>query len=120
MAGDPKSVAAGADTLGSYYRGVVCKLHRGPERGRVRTASGREIPFIFAHLTMAGPLRRFTDLREGMVVGYDVGWTAKGLRISVIRIPDPTFIASQRQIRPSLEEPADLADDDSLPPTDVE
>lgn len=92
MAGRPESlpsVSEGAATLGSFYRGVVCKLHRSPERGRIRTANGREIPFIFLHVNMIGTRRRFSDLREGMVVGYDVSWTAKGLRVSVIRIPEP-------------------------------
>jgi len=71
-----------------YYRGTIAKLQRGAERGRIRTASGREIPFAFAFVTMVGSRRRFDDLREGLEVGYDVSWTSKGLRVSVIRIPD--------------------------------
>lgn len=81
-------VADTIDKIGNFYRGVVCKLHRSPERGKVRTASGREIPFTFAHVTMSGTRRRFEDLREGMQVGYDLGWTGKGLRVHVIWIPD--------------------------------
>jgi hypothetical protein len=71
-----------------FYHGTVVKLYRGGERGRIRTASGREIPFTFMHVTMLGPHRAFADLHEGMTVGYDVSWTSKGLRVSVIRIPD--------------------------------
>lgn len=81
-------VTDGIDKVGNFYRGVVCKLHRSPERGKIRTASGREVPFTFVHLRMAGSHRRFDDLHEGMEVGYDVGWTSKGLRVHVIWIPE--------------------------------
>jgi hypothetical protein len=70
-----------------FYRGTIVKLHRGSERGVIRSASGREVQFKFLHVTMLGPYRRFTDLREGLEVGYDVSWTSRGLRVSVIRIP---------------------------------
>ncbi|HYD46732.1 MAG TPA: hypothetical protein VEB21_00200 [Terriglobales bacterium] len=121
MADEQSSVVAGADTVGNYYRGIVCKLHRGPERGRVRTAGGREIPFTFQHVTMNGPLRHFADLREGMIVGYDVSWTAKGLRVSVIRIPDPTFLSeSHRQLRAEQDEPTHHLADEHGEDGDVE
>lgn len=106
MARDDESIAPGAQTIGRYYRGTICKLHRGPERGRVRTANGREIPFIFQHVTMVGPKRHFTDLRDGMTVGYDVAWTSHGLRVSVIRIPDPGWDRAplERQVRAEEDE----------------
>jgi hypothetical protein len=71
-----------------YYRGVIHKLSRSAQRGTIRSANGRNVPFLFPHVTMVGPHQRFEDLREGLEVGYDVSWTSKGLRISVIRIPD--------------------------------
>lgn len=76
------------EQIGHYYRGTVHDLHRSPERGRVRSASGRDIPFVFQHVTMKGGGRQFDDLREGLIVGYDVSWTARGLRVSTIWIPD--------------------------------
>jgi hypothetical protein len=76
------------DSSDKYYRGTISKLQRGAERGRIRSASGREIPFTFAFVTMVGAHQRFDDLREGLEVGFDVSWTSKGLRVSVIRIPD--------------------------------
>lgn len=30
--------------------------------------------------------RSFQDLREGMEVGFDVGWTSSGLRVTKIKI----------------------------------
>jgi hypothetical protein len=71
-----------------YYRGKIHKLSRSAQRGTVRSASGRNIPFMFMHVTMVGPHQHFDDLREGQEIGYDVSWTSKGLRVSVIRIPD--------------------------------
>ncbi len=68
-----------------FYHGIIVKLFRGRQGGVVRTASGREVPFHFLHVTPLGGLRHFEDLRQGMRVGYDVGWTARGLRVTVLR-----------------------------------
>ncbi len=70
-----------------YYRGTIVKLQEGSQRGVIRSASGRLIPFSFLFLTMAGTEHKLSDLRLGMEVGYDVSHTAHGLRVSVIRIP---------------------------------
>lgn len=69
----------------NFYHGRIAKLFHGSQMGIVRSANGRDIPFTFTHVTMVGAARRFEDLREGMSVGFDVGWTSRGLRISVIR-----------------------------------
>lgn len=71
-----------------FYRGTIMKLRRGAQAGIVRSASGKDIPFVFLHVTMLGPRQRFEELREGMSIGYDVSWTSKGLRVCTIRIPD--------------------------------
>jgi hypothetical protein len=70
---------------GKFYRGTIEKLFRGSRVGVVRSFTGREIPFEFLHVSMVGPLRSYDDLREGMPVGFDVGWTSNGLRVTVIR-----------------------------------
>ena len=85
---DDAPVPAAVERTGKYYRGMVHKLSRSAQRGTVRSSSGRNIPFLFMHVTMVGPHQRFEDLREGQEIGYDVSWTSKGLRVSVIRIPD--------------------------------
>ena len=81
----PAPETASAD---KFYHGTILKVLRGSRSGVLRSGTGREIPFVFLHVTMVGPLRRFDDLREGMRVGYDVGWTSKGLRVTVIRAGD--------------------------------
>lgn len=78
----------GTESQDKFYRGRILKLSRGAQRGTIRSAGGRNIVFIFMHVTMLGPHQRFDDLQEGMEVGYDVSWTSRGLRISVIRVPD--------------------------------
>ena len=86
MSDDNSTAAAGNGD--KYYHGIVCALQRGAQRGTIRAASGREIPFIFSYVTMLGSHRRFDDLYEGLHVGYDVSWTSSGLRVCVIRIPE--------------------------------
>ncbi len=85
---DDDSAPETAETADKFYRGTVERLQRGSQRGIIRSHSGREIPFVFMHVSMVGPHRRFDDLRPGLEVGYDVSWTSNGLRVSVIRIPD--------------------------------
>jgi hypothetical protein len=77
---DDRSILAG-----KFYRGTIDRLFRGSQVGVVRSFTGREIPFEFLHVSMVGPLRSYDDLREGMQVGFDVGWTSNGLRVTVIR-----------------------------------
>jgi hypothetical protein len=77
----------GGDELPSadrFYAGTIKKLFAGAGMGVVRSATGREIPFAAEHVILTGSIRRFADLREGMAVGFDVGWTSKGLRVTVL------------------------------------
>jgi hypothetical protein len=73
--------SAGADR---FYPGTIKKLFAGSGMGIVRSASGREIPFSSLHVILTGRIRHFDDLREGMAVGFDVGWTSNGLRVTVL------------------------------------
>jgi len=81
----PPEAIYSSPSSGKFYEGVISRIFRGSRTGVIRSLSGREVPFVFQHVQMVGPLRRFEDLREGMTVGFDVGWTGSGLRISVIR-----------------------------------
>lgn len=96
-----------------YYRGSIHRLMRGSETGIVRSLqSGRETVFAFRHVEMRGALRRFADLREGMEVGFDVGWTAGGLRVTVLHAPLQPPLQGQSSAKQEI--PADdLADGDT-------
>jgi hypothetical protein len=71
-----------------FYHGRVLRLSNGRQTGVVRSRNGRDIPFTFQHVVMLGDKRRFEDLHVGTAIGYDVSWTQRGLRVSVMKILD--------------------------------
>ncbi len=54
--------------------------------GLVRTESGREVRFSYDLVILLGDVQKPGDLREGLEVGYDLGWTSQGLRITKIKV----------------------------------
>jgi hypothetical protein len=79
---------------GNFYRGMIMRLDRARGRGAVRSHQGREVPFEFPFVEIAGapPGGRFPGmdlLSEGDSVGFDVGWTSGGLRVTVIKPARP-------------------------------
>jgi hypothetical protein len=70
-----------------YYRGTIVRVYYGSESGTlVSDATGREYHFKYPFVEILGPIPRVDGLREGMSVGFDVGWTSRGLRVTVIRV----------------------------------
>jgi hypothetical protein len=70
-----------------YYRGTITRVFYGSESGTlVSEATGREYPFRYPFVDILGPIPRIDGLREGMKVGFDLGWTSRGRRVTVIRI----------------------------------
>lgn len=66
-------------------------------RGVIRSRSGREIPFQFPFVAVVnadigGRMPGLGLLNEGDNVGFDVGWTSKGLRVTKIK-PNATRTA---------------------------
>ncbi len=75
---------------GNFYRGLIVRLDRGRGRGLLRTHGGREIPFQFPFVAVIGAgiggrMPGIELIREGDEVGYDVGWTSGGLRVTVLK-----------------------------------
>ena len=68
-----------------YYHGIVRRLSPRKGTGVVRTASGREVRFSYQMVRVSGRLSTPKSLKEGMVVGYDLGWTSHGLRVTRIK-----------------------------------
>jgi len=84
---EPDSPSAAPDTGDRFYRGVITRVYYGSESGTLTSeASGREYHFKFPFVEIRGPIPRIDGLREGMSVGFDVGWTSRGLRVTVIRV----------------------------------
>ncbi len=71
----------------NFYHGIVTKIFSSNDTGVIKSDSGKEVPFTFAFVTLIGaPRHDIRYLCEGMRVGFDVGWTSKGLRATVIKI----------------------------------
>ena len=75
---------------GNFYQGMILKLDRARGRGVVRSHSGKEVAFQFPYVSITGApiggeMPGIDLIREGDVVGFDVGWTSKGLRVTTIR-----------------------------------
>ena len=72
-----------------YYRGTITRVYYGSETGVIRSeASGREYRFKGPIVEIRGPIPRVGGLREGMQVGFDVGWTSSGLVVTLIRVDE--------------------------------
>ena len=80
-----REAATDGDRTDLYYHGIVRRLSHRKNSGVVRTASGRDVRFSYQLVRMSGPVTSPKALKEGMVVGYDLGWTGHGLRVTSIK-----------------------------------
>jgi hypothetical protein len=78
----PKVDPAPHDDL--FHHGVITKLFPSNNTGFVRIESGREVPFSYEFVILSGAAKSVQDLKEGQAVGYDLGWTPRGLRVTKI------------------------------------
>src|SRR5215213_2653939 len=69
----------------AYHHGMITKLFPSNNTGIVRTESGRELPFSYEFVILLGRAKSTLDLREGEAVGYDLGWTPKGIMVTKIK-----------------------------------
>lgn len=70
-----------------YYRGVIGRVYYGSGTGTLQSeATGREYRFKHPFVEIRGSIPRVEGLREGMRVGFDVGWTSSGPRVTVIKV----------------------------------
>jgi hypothetical protein len=74
------------DPRSRFYQGTIVRLFPGSRTGLVRSGSGREIPFAIADVRLLGTSEGFAVLREGMRVGFDVGRTSRGVRVTTLRV----------------------------------
>lgn len=69
----------------SYHHGSITKLFPSNSMGIVRIESGREVPFSYEFVILLGRAKSPLDLIEGEAVGYDLGWTPKGMMVTKIK-----------------------------------
>lgn len=73
-----------------FYPGIIAFLDRVRGRGVIRSYSGREIRFEFPFVSVVGAALGGRSpgidlLHQGDRVGFDVGWTSRGLRVTTIK-----------------------------------
>lgn len=68
-----------------FYRGTVLRVNYGRGTGLIRTGNGREVRFELPFVDILDE-RDIRDLSEGMTVGFDLGWTSRGLRVTQIKL----------------------------------
>jgi hypothetical protein len=68
-----------------YHQGVITKLFPSNNTGVVRTESGRELTFSYELVILCGEAKSPLELKVGEPVGYDLGWTSNGLRITKLK-----------------------------------
>ena len=68
-----------------YHQGVITKLFPSNNIGVVRTESGRELTFSYDLVILVGVAKSPLELKVGELVGYDLGWTSNGLRITKLK-----------------------------------
>lgn len=100
--------------LHNYYRGRIVNLRPGRQTGVIKAVgSGRFIPFEWPFVQLIGA-DKFDALQVGMEVGFDVSWTSRGLRVSVIRVfggenNEPAPTSAEAVERPGPERGEDSA-----------
>jgi hypothetical protein len=68
-----------------FHQGVITKLFPSNNTGVVRTESGRELTFSYDLIILVGQVKSPLDLKVGDSIGYDLGWTSNGLRITKLK-----------------------------------
>jgi hypothetical protein len=68
-----------------YHQGIITKLFPSNNTGIVRTENGRELTFSYDLVILCGEAKSALELRVGEQVGYDLGWTSSGLRITKLK-----------------------------------
>jgi hypothetical protein len=68
-----------------FHHGVITKLFPSNSTGIVRIESGREVFFSYEFVILTGEVKSPLSLKVGQPVGYDLGWTPSGLRVTKIK-----------------------------------
>jgi hypothetical protein len=98
----------------SYHQGVITKLFPSNNIGIVKTESGRELTFSYELVLLSGETKSPLDLQVGEAVGYDLGWTSAGLRITKLKTyPKP------KSDRDESNSEGQRGQGENLPPQDL-
>jgi len=73
---------------GKYYRGKIARFNPTTGYGFVELATGVHVFFYYDQVRLEGEHVRKSDIRPGKTVGFDVGWTEKGIRVCKLKVYD--------------------------------
>lgn len=73
---------------GRYYRGRIVRFNPRTGYGFVATPSGSHLFFYLDQVRLEGENASKREVQAGRLVGFDVGWTSRGLRISKLKLID--------------------------------
>jgi len=82
---ETENASKNSPVYNAYHQGVITKLFPSNNTGIVRTESGRELPFSYEFVILVGRAKSPLELKEGETIGYDLGWTPRGIRITKIK-----------------------------------
>jgi cold shock CspA family protein len=88
MNGHEKDEGTARRIEGKYYRGRIARYNPKTGYGFVETPEGKHIFFYADQVRLDGTKRRKADIQRGLVVGYDVGWTDRGIRVCRMKLYD--------------------------------
>jgi hypothetical protein len=95
---DEKQILPQTDDL--FHHGVITKLFPSNNIGIVRIESGREVVFSYEFVIICGEAKSPLSLKVGQRVGYDLGWTPSGLRITKIKTyPAPSEFSEAHSLK---------------------
>ena len=73
---------------GRYYRGKIARYNPKTGYGFIETPEGKHIFFYADQVRLDGTKNKRSDIQCGAVVGYDVGWTDRGIRVCRMKLFD--------------------------------
>jgi cold shock CspA family protein len=71
---------------GKYYRGRIAKFNPVTGYGFVESQNGSHIFFYADQIRLEGRQNHKSSIQPGKIVGFDVGWTERGIRICKMKI----------------------------------
>jgi cold shock CspA family protein len=71
---------------GKYYKGRIARFNPVTGYGFVESHKGTHIFFYVDQIRLEGKHSHKSCVRQGRTVGFDVGWTEKGIRVNKMKI----------------------------------
>lgn len=85
-ASEPPKVETGPARNDKFRHGRIVKFFSQGKYGFIRDEQGREVYFHLDEIRMLGEKRDRTFVFEGQAVGFDVGLSSRGLRVTHMKV----------------------------------